>query len=92
MKIYKKQVEDSYQKNAKIYDLAVKILYPLIGLKIGEYRKQAVEQLNLNKDDLVVDLGCGTGLCFPLLMESDLKSGHHPSCLNYLLNYLVLMV
>lgn len=69
MQISKKQVEDAYQKNAKTYDLAVKIFYPLIGLKIGEYRKKAVDYLNLNNGDLVVDLGCGTGLCFPLLME-----------------------
>ena len=69
MKIDKKRVEDAYQKNAKTSDLAVKVLYPLIGLKIGKYRKKAVEHLNLNKGDLVVDLGCGTGLCFPLLME-----------------------
>ena len=69
MQISKKQVEDVYQKNAKTYDLAVKIFYPLIGLKIDEYRKKAVDCLNLNNGDLVVDLGCGTGLCFPLLME-----------------------
>jgi len=69
MQISKKQVEDAYQKNAKTYDLAVKIFYPLIGLKIGEYRKKAVDYLNLKNGDFVVDLGCGTGLCFPLLME-----------------------
>ena len=69
MQTYKKQVEDAYQKNAKTYDLAVKVLYPLIGLQIGEYRKKAVDYLSLNKGDLVIDLGCGTGLCFPLLME-----------------------
>ena len=69
MQISKKQVENAYQKNAKTYDLAVKIFYPLIGLKIGEYRKRAVDYLNLNDGDVVVDLGCGTGLCFPLLME-----------------------
>lgn len=68
MQISKKQIEDAYQKNAKTYDLAVKIFYPLIGLKIGKYRKKAVEYLNLNDGDFVVDLGCGTGLCFPLLM------------------------
>jgi ubiquinone/menaquinone biosynthesis C-methylase UbiE len=69
MRISKKHVEDAYQKNAKTFDLAVKIFYPLIGLKIGEYRKKAVNYLNLNNGDLIVDLGCGTGLCFPLLME-----------------------
>jgi len=69
MPISKKQVEDAYQKNAKAYDLALKIFYPLIGLKIGEYRKKAVDYLNFNDGDFVVDLGCGTGLCFPLIME-----------------------
>lgn len=69
MKISKKQVEEAYQKNAKIYDLAVKVFYPLIGLKVGKYRKKAVDYLNLGDGDFVVDLGCGTGLCFPLVME-----------------------
>lgn len=64
-----KKVEQAYQKNAKYYDLAVKVLYPLIGLRIGEYRKKAVGYLDLDKGDFVVDLGCGTGLCFPLIME-----------------------
>ena len=65
----KKQIEDAYQRNAKTYDLAVKIIYPLIGLRIDDYRKKALEYLNLSEGDLVVDLGCGTGLCFPLLMD-----------------------
>lgn len=69
MQISKKQVEGAYQKNAKIYDFAVKIFYPIIGLRINEYRRKAVDYLNLKKGDLVVDLGCGTGLCFPLIME-----------------------
>lgn len=69
MNISTKQVEQAYQENAKTYDLAVKIFYPLIGLKIGEYRKKAVDYLNLKKGNLVVDLGCGTGLSFPLLMD-----------------------
>ncbi len=69
MQISKKQIENAYQRNAKVYDLALKFFYPLIGLKIGEYRKKAVEYLDLDDGDFVVDLGCGTGLCFPLLME-----------------------
>lgn len=64
-----KTVEDSYQKNAKYYDLALELFYPLIGLKIGEYRKKAVNHLALKAGDFVIDLGCGTGLCFPLLIE-----------------------
>ena len=69
MQIPKKKVEDAYQKNAGYYDFAVKVFYPLIGLRINRYRKKAVKCLNLEKGDFVVDLGCGTGLCFPLLME-----------------------
>ena len=65
----KQRVENVYQKNAKYYDFAVKVFYPLMGLRIDEYRKKAVEYLNLNEGDFVIDLGCGTGLCFPLLVE-----------------------
>ncbi|MGR9086558.1 MAG: class I SAM-dependent methyltransferase [Gammaproteobacteria bacterium] len=69
MQISKKKVEEAYQKNARYYDLAVKVFYPLIGLRINAYRKRAVEYLNLKQGDCVVDLGCGTGLTFPLIME-----------------------
>jgi len=69
MLISKQKIENAYQKNAKYYDFALKVFYPLIGLKIGEYRKKAVNYLALKEGDIVVDLGCGTGLCFPLLME-----------------------
>lgn len=64
-----KEVEKAYQKNAKFYDLAVKVFYPLIGLRISTYRKKAVEYLNLKRGDCVVDLGCGTGLSFGLIMD-----------------------
>ena len=69
MQTSKRKVEDAYQRNAKFYDLALKVLYPLIGLRISKYRKKAVDYLDLKSGDFVVDLGCGTGLCFPLLME-----------------------
>lgn len=69
MNVSKQKVENAYQRNAKLYDLAVKIIYPLIGLKIGQYRKKAVDILDLKEGDFVIDLGCGTGLCFPLLVD-----------------------
>jgi ubiquinone/menaquinone biosynthesis C-methylase UbiE len=69
MQISKRKVEDAYQKNARYYDLAVKLFYPLIGLRINTFRKKAVEYLNLKQGDCVVDLGCGTGLTFPLIMD-----------------------
>jgi len=68
VQISKQQIEEVYQRNAKMYDFAVKFIYPLIGLKIAEYRKRAVDYLNLKEGDFVLDLGCGTGLCFSLLI------------------------
>lgn len=75
MRTSKQKVEESYKKNAKYYDLALKVFYPLIGLKIGEYRKKAVNYLRLKEGDVVIDLGCGTGLCFPSIMEKIGSSG-----------------
>jgi len=75
MRSSKNKVEDAYQKNAGYYDLAVKVVYPLIGLRINTYRKKAVEYLNLKQGDCVVDLGCGTGLAFPLILEKIGPSG-----------------
>lgn len=58
----------AYRKYAENYDLAVKF-YRLLGLKIGKYRKMTVDSLKLSKGDTVVELGCGTGLNFPLVLD-----------------------
>lgn len=76
MSISKKEVEAAYQRNARSYDLAVKVLYPTFGLQIAKYRERAVEYLSLKPGDTVVDMGCGTGLFFPLLMKNIGPSGH----------------
>ncbi len=68
MQISKKEVEAAYERQAKDYDFALK-LYRLMGLRIEEYRARAVELLRLRRGDCVVDLGCGTGLSFPLLLQ-----------------------
>ena len=63
------KIIDAYRKYAKNYDFAVK-LYRLLGLKIGKYRKMTVDALELSKGDIVVELGCGTGLNFSLVLDA----------------------
>ncbi len=58
----------AYRKYADNYDLVVKF-YRLLGIKIGKYRKITVDALELSKGDIVVELGCGTGLNFPLVLD-----------------------
>ena len=69
MEISKQAVEAAYQKQAKHYDAAMK-LYKLAGLRMDEYRARVVALLRLKRGDSVVDLGCGTGLSFPLLTRA----------------------
>ena len=61
-------VINAYKKYAENYDLAVKF-YRLLGLQIGKYRKMTVNALELSKGDTVVEIGCGTGLNFPLILD-----------------------
>jgi len=58
----------AYRKYAENYDLAVKF-YRLLGLRIGKYRKRTIDLLELSKGDIVVELGCGTGLNFSLVLD-----------------------
>lgn len=52
-----------YRKRAKHYDT-------IANLWIGAYRKKAVDALNLQRGDTVVEIGCGTGLNFSLLQQA----------------------
>ncbi len=72
MTISKRKVQDMYQEGAKYYDLTT-VLFRLVGLRMRAYRLQAIGRLALKKGDIVVELGCGTGLNFPLIME---RIGH----------------
>lgn len=67
MTLSKEEVRASYQSQAKYYDFALR-LYALIGIRTA-YRLRTIEQLNLKSGDVVVELGCGTGINFPFIMD-----------------------
>jgi ubiquinone/menaquinone biosynthesis C-methylase UbiE len=58
-----------YRRRAKRYDAAL-WLYRAAGFHISQYRRLTVNGLALRTGATVVDLGCGTGLNFPLLQEA----------------------
>jgi demethylmenaquinone methyltransferase/2-methoxy-6-polyprenyl-1,4-benzoquinol methylase len=64
----KQEVQSMYQSGAKYYDF-ITLLYRLIGLRMKVYRSHAVKLLHLKQGDCVIELGCGTGLNFPLIIE-----------------------
>ena len=57
-----------YRKRAKRYDWTTLLLY-VVGFRHWAYRKLAIKALALEQGDTVVELGCGTGLNFSLLLE-----------------------
>jgi len=63
------QVREAYRRIARRYDRAV-ALFPVFGVRMARYRRDAVAALGLPPGAMVVELGCGTGLNFPLLLEA----------------------
>jgi demethylmenaquinone methyltransferase/2-methoxy-6-polyprenyl-1,4-benzoquinol methylase len=63
-----------YRKRAKRYDWTTLLLY-VAGFHHGACRKRAIKSLALKQGDTVVELGCGTGLNFSLLLERVGPSG-----------------
>jgi len=58
-----------YRGMADRYDLTSN-LYRIFGFQMGTFRRAAVDLLALSVGDTVVELGCGTGLNFPLLQRA----------------------
>lgn len=71
----KESLRNLYRRRAGRYDFTANLYY-LIGFRVYHYRRRAVEALGLNRGDTVVEVGCGTGLNFPLLQERVGPQGH----------------
>lgn len=69
MVLNKEEILNLYRKRAKNYDISANLFY-LLGFREQAYRKKAVTALNLHPGDTVVEIGCGTGLNFPLLQRN----------------------
>ncbi len=68
------EVRRIYSRTAARYDRLVRI-FPLFGVRLRRYRREAVAALGLTAGDTVVELGCGTGLNFPLLRDAVGEAG-----------------
>ena len=68
------QIRRLYSKRAEHYDFSANLYY-LNGVRINAYRREAVQTLNLQPGDTVLELGCGTGLNFPYLREAVGREG-----------------
>lgn len=70
----REEVLDVYEKRARIYEFAVFCCY-LLGFPIARYRRLVVEILQPQPGDTIVEIGCGTGMNFPLLQDRIGDSG-----------------
>ncbi len=59
----------TYRSSAGRYDLTAKLYY-LLGVRQQALRRKAVEALRLRPGDTVAEVGCGTGLNFPLIEQA----------------------
>jgi len=66
--IRREQIVELYRDRARHYDRTAQLYY-LVGHRQRTYRRKAVGALQLEPGATVVEVGCGTGLNFPLLEE-----------------------
>lgn len=68
----KKEVENAYRRRAPGYNRVVRLFdsFAWFGFNLSGWRRQAIAALNLKPGDTVVDIGCGTGSNFPLLVQA----------------------
>lgn len=70
----KDEVRAIYRDRARNYDVTANLYY-LAGFREQHFREMAVEALRLKPGDTVVEIGCGTGLNFPLLQDKVGRAG-----------------
>ena len=68
MMLSKSELSELYAKRARNYDKSANLYY-LAGFREDYYRSKAVQQLDLQPGDTVVEIGCGTGLNFRHIQE-----------------------
>jgi demethylmenaquinone methyltransferase/2-methoxy-6-polyprenyl-1,4-benzoquinol methylase len=71
------QAVNAYRRRASSYDFSVRLfdIFAWFGFNISGWRKEAISKLNLKSGDTVIDIGCGTGLNFPLLYQTVGREG-----------------
>ena len=69
MALGKDEIARLYRKRARHYDFSANLYY-LLGFREFAYRKKAVRALGLKRGDVVVEIGCGTGLNFRFLRQA----------------------
>ena len=68
----KQEFVNVYRRRASKYDTTVRLfdIFAWLGFNISGWRKEAISWLSLKSGDIVIDIGCGTGLNFPYLYQA----------------------
>lgn len=66
---FNQQIIDIYRKRAQRYDFTANLYY-LLGYREWAYRRKAVDALQLEPGNTIIEIACGTGLNFPLYQKA----------------------